>query len=106
MIDVQERRRFPRRAVTADVAATVPVGVRVRLLDISVAGVLLASSQSVRAGERGRLSVNLEGTPLQVELQVRRVTPAGAAAADYSIGGALVGMTDHVRRLIERFVMH
>ena len=100
---MEERRRFPRHE-TAGQLATVPANVNVRVLDISVAGVLLHSSEVVAAGTTGNLLLHLDGSAFRAEVQVQRVAAAPAGAAGYRLGATFVGLSPDLRQLIERFM--
>lgn len=100
---MEERRRHPRRPVEGEFA-TVPATYNVRVLDISVDGVLLQSSHLVEPGARGRLRLNLEGSPFRADIQVRRVAPTPDAVG-YRFGATFVGLRPELRQLIERFMM-
>ena len=100
---MDERRRFPRHETTGQLA-TVPASVNVRVLDISVAGVLLHSSESVAAGTKGNLRLHLDGSAFRVDVQVQRVAAAPAGAAGYRVGATFVGLSPDLRQLIERFM--
>lgn len=99
---MEERRRSPRRVVEGELA-TVPAVFSIRVLDISVAGVLLQSNHPVEPGARGRLSLNLDGSPFRAEIQVQRVV-ATDTAFGYRLGATFVGLSPAVRQLIERFM--
>jgi c-di-GMP-binding flagellar brake protein YcgR len=98
---MEERRRFPRRAVEGQFAI-VPATCRVRVLDISVGGVLLHASRPVGIGVRGALRLTLGGTLFDADIQVWRVT-RDVVAAGYRIGASFVSVTPEHRQLIERF---
>ena len=100
---MEERRRFPRRDTTGQLA-TVPASVNVRVLDISVAGVLLHSSEAVVAGTRGNLRLHLDGSAFRADVQVQRVAQEPAGSAGYRLGATFVGLSPDLRQLIERFM--
>ena len=100
---MEERRRFPRHD-TAGQLATVPASVNVRVLDISVAGVLLHSSESIAAGTKGNLRLHLDGSAFRADVQVQRVAAAPAGTAGYRLGATFVGLSPDLRQLIERFM--
>jgi hypothetical protein len=100
---MDERRRSPRRAVEGELA-TVPAVLNVRVLDISVAGVLLQSTQAVESGVRGSLRLNLGGTPFRADVEVQRIAAGDAAASSYRFGAIFVGLTPELRHRIERFM--
>jgi hypothetical protein len=100
---MEERRQFPRHD-TAGQLATVPANLNVRVLDISVAGVLLQSSEAVEAGTTGHLRLHLDGAPFKADVQVQRVAAAPAGTAGYRLGATFVGLSPDLRQLIERFM--
>jgi hypothetical protein len=76
----------------------------VRVLDISVAGVLLQSSHRVEAGSRGRLRLDLAGSPFTADVQVQRVVAAPDSRPGYRLGATFVALPSELRHLIERFM--
>jgi hypothetical protein len=99
---MDERRRFPRRSVTGEVAV-MPSTTRVRVIDISVAGVLLQSARRVEPGVRGKLRFSLSGSPFVADVQVRRVAPPPVGSG-YRVGAMFVGMTLEHRQMLDRFI--
>jgi len=100
---MQERRRFPRRSVEGEFAS-VPAALNVQVLDISVAGVLLQSMYRVEPGTRGRLRLDLAGSPFIADVEVRRVVPAADSKTGYRLGATFVALPAETRHLIERFM--
>jgi hypothetical protein len=100
---MEERRRFPRHDTKGQLA-TLPANVNVRVLDISVAGVLLHSSEEVEAGTKGNLRLNLDGSAFRADVQVQRVASAPDDAAGCRLGATFVGLSEDLRQLIERFM--
>ena len=98
----QERRKHPRLPIETGEAAIMPISLSVRILDISLAGVLVQSRQPARQGDRGRLRLALGGRPFTADVEVRRVT-SGTGDNDYRIGVAFVGLSTEGRTMIERF---
>jgi hypothetical protein len=98
-----ERRRSPRHDVDGELAI-VPAGLHVRVLDISVAGVLLQSSHPLEPGSRGRLRLDLAGSPFVAEVHVQRVVAAPDSKTEYRIGATFVALPSEFRHLIERFM--
>ena len=99
---MEERRRAPRREVEGQLA-TVPAVFNVRVLDISVAGVLLQSNQPVEPGAKGRLRLNLDGSPFRADVEVQRIAESDASSG-YKFGATFVGLSPDLRHLIERFM--
>ena len=77
----------------------------VRLLDISLGGVLLESTHPVELGTRGTLRFNFGGVPFTADVQVERLdTTRGDGGSDrYSIGASFVALSRQDQRVIERF---
>lgn len=99
---IEERRRSPRHDVIGGELAVVPIAMSVRLLDISLTGVLVQSSQPAKEGARGRLRLNLAGQPFSADVEVRRIAQ-GAGGQGYKIGARFVDLTDAQTRVIESF---
>jgi len=100
--DQPERRRAPRLTVDGRALAGVIAANSVRVIDISVGGVLLASARSAPVGVRGRLSVTIGGSPLAAEVEIRRVDVAPDQTG-FRIGAMFVGITPAQQDSIERF---
>jgi len=101
---MQERRRFPRRTVQNE-SVGLPAAMDVQLLDISVTGVLLQSSQPIEPSARGSLRVNFGGVPLTAEVEIQRVSVVPGDTPSYRIGARFLGMAPQHRQLIERFMV-
>jgi hypothetical protein len=99
---MKERRQNPRRTVW-DEPATMPTSVQVRVLDISVAGVLLQANHSVRPGSSGRLNLNLDGQPFRADVLVRRVVGSDSAAG-FRLAATFLELGREDRQLIERYM--
>lgn len=82
-----------------------PAALSVRVLDISVSGILLESPNCVDPGSRGRLRLSLDGTLASFDVQIERVDPESGPATGYRIGARFVGLDLAQQQLIERFVM-
>jgi hypothetical protein len=100
---MDERRQFPRHDATGQLA-TVPASVNVRVLDISVAGVLLHASEAVPRGTRGNLRLHLDGSAFRADVQVQRVAAESSGTAGYRLGATFIGLSPDLRLLIERFM--
>ena len=101
---MEERRRFPRHDVEGQLA-TLPATVNVQVIDISVAGVLLHSSEAVAVGTKGSLRLHLDGAAFRADVQVQRVAAAETAGtAGYRLGATFVGLSPDLRHVIDRFV--
>jgi hypothetical protein len=97
---MEERRLSPRRQTQGHPVA-VPVAESVRVLDLSLSGVLLETASRADLGAIAKLKFSVGGEPLAADVEVRRVTggPSG-----YRVGARFVELTPAHRRLIERFM--
>jgi hypothetical protein len=68
----EERRRGPRIETPAGPELRFDKRVRVRLVDISAGGALLACDERVPAGTVGRLRVALGNEPFEASVEIRR----------------------------------
>jgi hypothetical protein len=102
--ELQERRRFPRVVVDeSQYEFRVARRVRVRLLDISASGALLASDDRLPVGITGRLRLFLSGTPFESAIEVTRDDPS-AQGRGRSAGVAIVSMQPAQRDTLEEFL--
>jgi len=76
----------------------------IRLLDISLGGVLFESANPVDLGTRGTLRFNFGGSPFSAAVKVERSERAqGGAAERYVVGASFVALKPEDQRVIERF---
>jgi c-di-GMP-binding flagellar brake protein YcgR len=75
-IDFQERRRSPRVVTDGKPEFRVARRFRVRLLDISSTGALLATEDRLPVGVTARMQLLLAGSPFEAFVEVRREEPA------------------------------
>ena len=101
---VGERRRVTRMPIAfAELLITFPI--EVRLVDISLSGVLLRSKHQVDLGTTGTLRFNLGGQPFAAHIEVSRVTAIeGPGPERYSIGASFSMLDAEARHAIERFI--
>jgi c-di-GMP-binding flagellar brake protein YcgR len=99
---VLERRREPRVPMKDDERVGLPIGLTVRLVDISAGGILLLSPQKLRPGQKARLRTTLGADPFNVDLEVRRVSDA--ARGSYRIGAVFTGMDEASGRSARHFL--
>jgi len=102
VVMIQERRRSPRFDVEVAELAVLPIDMSVRLLDISLTGVLILAGQAAKEGARGRLRLDLGGQPFAAEVEVRRIAQ-GPGGQGYKIGARFLDLSDDHRHIIEGF---
>ena len=100
---MEERRRSSRLTIEGQFAS-VPAALDVRVLDISVAGVLLQSNHRIEEGSRGRLRLDLGGSPFLADVQVERVAPAPDSRPGFRLGVTFIELPPESRHVIERFM--
>ena len=99
-----ERRRVPRCPIADTALSVLAFPVPVRLLDISLGGVLLEAAHRVDSGTRGTLRFNFGGTPFSAEVRVERVDVRREGPVErFNIGAAFVSLSREDQRVIERF---
>ena len=70
--EFQERRRTPRVAVDGTPEFRLGRRLRVRVVDISATGALLAAEERLPVGTTGRLQISLGGNQFEGQLQIKR----------------------------------
>jgi hypothetical protein len=100
-----DRRRIARAALADTELSVLAFPIPVRMLDISVAGVLLESAHPVQPGSRGTLRFNFAGVPFSADVRVERLDRirVGDRGQRYSIGATFVALSRQDQRVIERF---
>ena len=99
-----DRRRVPRAVIADTELSVLAFPIPVRLLDISLGGVLLESSHPVELGTRGTLRYNFGGVPFSADVKVERLDSQRTGAAErFTIGASFVALSRQDQRVIERF---
>jgi hypothetical protein len=100
-----DRRRVPRAVIAGTELSVQSFPTAVRLLDISLSGVLLESTHPVDLGQRGTLRFNFGGVPFSADVRVERVdqSRSDTGVVRYAIAAAFVALSSHDQRIIERF---
>jgi hypothetical protein len=75
----------------------------IRVLDVSVAGVLMQSARPVKVGARGTLRLTIGGESFASDVVVAWVSDPPARVDGYRIGARLVGVSPEHLQMIERF---
>jgi hypothetical protein len=99
-----DRRRVPRALIADTELSVLAFPVPVRLLDISLGGVLLESTHPVDRGIRGTLRFNFGGVPFSADIRVERMDRQRTRAGErFTIGASFVALSRQDQRVIERF---
>jgi PilZ domain len=99
-----ERRLSPRIPLAGDVECRVDLRTRVRMLDISLGGALLAAELAVPVGASAELRTGLGATAFRADVQVRRAVGLPAAVTLNGLGAMFTTMDERSRRSLEDFL--
>jgi hypothetical protein len=105
---VLERRRTPRVEIVSGQHLAVRGGITVRLLDISLTGVLLSAPTELEIGRLAYLRTMLGGSMFEAELRICRIAPDPASdrlGQRVCIGAMFVSLDDENRHTIQRFLL-
>jgi hypothetical protein len=102
--EFQERRRSPRITVK-DRGQEFRLGrrVRVRVIDISASGALLAADEQLPLGAKGRVQMLLGGAQFEGQVEITRQHP-GPADAGHLLGVTLVPTQPRHHEALEQFL--
>lgn len=99
-----ERRQWPRATLHEALDCRLEVRSRVRLLDISLTGALVAGEVPLPIGTRAQLRSGIASGTFTPDVEVRRVSkPAGRVPAS-GMGAVFVAMDERSRRSLEQFL--
>jgi hypothetical protein len=101
--EFQERRRTPRAAVRRAQVFKLGQRVRVRVVDISANGVLLASDERIPVGSTGRLEVSLGGSQFEAQMQIKR-EDRGDGGQGHLFGSAVAPSQPRYRDVLDQFL--
>jgi hypothetical protein len=103
-MDGTERRRVPRVEVEEGLECRLEVKTRIRLLDISLSGALLAGEAPLPVGTRAQLRAGVGPAPFAPEVQVKRQVDRPGREANPALGAVFVGMDEPSRKSLEEFL--
>ena len=99
-----ERRRVPRVAIDEGLECRLEVRTRIRLVDISLTGALLASDAQLPVGTRAHMHAGVGSAPFAPEVKVQRLVDRGHRESKPALGAVFVGMDDKSRQSLEAFL--
>lgn len=105
MTQVADRRRVPRAVIADTELSVLAFPIPVRLLDISLGGVLIEAAHAVDLGQRATLRFNFGGVPFSADVSVERIDRSrdNTGRERFAIGAAFVALSRNNQRVIERF---
>jgi c-di-GMP-binding flagellar brake protein YcgR len=99
-----ERRRVPRVAVDDGLECRLEVRTRVRLVDISLTGTLMASDAQLPVGTRAHMHAGVGSAPFAPDVQVQRIVDRHSRESKPALGAVFVGMDEKSRQSLEEFL--
>ena len=99
-----ERRQSQRVALSGNFECRLDLRTRVRLLDISLSGALLAAELALPAGASAQLRSGLGSSAFRSEVQIRRSLGMPAGVPTNGIGAMFMTMDERSRRSLEDFL--
>ena len=99
-----ERRQAPRITVQAGLECRLDLRTRVRMLDISLGGALLAAELALPVGASAELRTGLGATAFRTDVQVRRNVGLPAGVSLSGLGAMFTTMDERSRRSLEDFL--
>ena len=99
-----ERRKCPRYAVLGRARLDRTTALSVRVLDIGLGGVLVASSHLMDVGQFGRLSMRLGDVIVDTDIEIRRVGAQRDDKGAYKLGARFVGLDAATRAAMQLFL--
>ena len=103
-VDTTERRQHARVTVRQGIECRLEVRARVRMVDISATGSLVATDLTLPIGTRASLRSSISNGPFACAVEIRRqadVPPRGQLPA---LGATFGDMDEHSRRRLEQFL--
>ena len=99
-----DRRQAPRVALDGGLECRLDLRTRVRLVDISLGGVLLAAELPLPVGAPAQLRSALGAGTFQSDVQVKRTVELGAGVTLNGLGTMFTTMDERSRRSLEDFL--
>lgn len=102
--EFQERRRTPRVAMDGRHEFRLGRRLRVRVVDISGSGVLLAAEDRLPVGSTARLQIALGGEQFEGQLVVKREQPAHDGTQSHFCGAVMTPAQPRHQDALEQFL--
>jgi hypothetical protein len=99
-----ERRQWPRATLREALDCRIEVRSRVRLLDISLTGALVAGDVLLPIGTRAQLRSGIASGTFTPDVEVRRISETSGRAPATGLGAVFLAMDDRSRRSLEQFL--
>lgn len=99
-----ERRQTPRVALGGGIECRLDLRTRVRLLDISLSGALLAAELALPVGASAQLQAGLGASAFRTDVQIRRSVGLPPEVPLKGLGALFTTMDERSRRSLENFL--
>jgi c-di-GMP-binding flagellar brake protein YcgR len=99
-----ERRRMPRAGVSTEENIRLELRHRVRLLDISLSGTLIACEASLPVGTRAHFRTGLSGLSFSAEIVVKRHQVKSVSRPHAAVGAQFASIDERNRKHLEQFL--
>jgi len=100
----RERRQGPRAQLPPAAECRLQLRTRVRLLDISLTGVLIASDVELPVGTRAQLRSTVAAASFTPAVEVKRVADSSDRTGARALGATFTRMDDRSKRSLEEFL--
>jgi hypothetical protein len=102
--DTTERRQHARVPVRQGIECRLEVRARIRMVDISATGSLVATDLTLPIGTRASLRSNISNGPFASGVEIRRQVDAALRGQPLALGAIFTDMDEHSRRRLEQFL--
>ena len=102
--DTTERRQHARVTVRQGIECRLEVRARVRMVDISATGSLVATDLTLPIGTHANLRSNMSNGPFASGVEIRRQADAPLRGQSPALGASFTDMDEHSRRRLEQFL--
>ena len=103
-VDTTERRQHARVTVRQGIECRLEVRARVRMVDISATGSLVATDLTLPIGAHASLRSSISNGPFACGVEIRRQVGAAPRGQSPALGAIFTDMDEHSRRRLEQFL--
>jgi hypothetical protein len=100
----KERREWPRLPLSDGTEMNRPEWSTVKVLDISVSGVLFLAPERIAAGSKGQLRLRLGDNSFVGDIEIRRSDRHQTPSGGYRVGGTFTSLAEGSRASLEDFI--
>lgn len=103
--EFRERRRAQRVTLPAGHQLGISIKGQVRIIDISLSGVCLASDTPAPVGSRAQLRLTLDGLPFAADVEIKRSDASRSGLAQkHALGAAFLPLEEISQRMLEQLL--